>query len=450
VLHESDPLGLERKAGAPLKILLIHNFFQKYGGQDSVVSAEIKGLATRGHKVIPFTRHSNELYSIGLMAKLTFPIDAIFSTQTQRELLHVISTEKPDVAYIHNVFPLLSPSVYHTLSIAGVPCLQCVHDFRLLCPNGLFYVDGKCCERCKGGNYGHAVIHRCFRASRVHSAVYAMSLGLNRMAGMLDKIDGFLCLNPFYVDKLVEAGIPRNKLFIRPNSLDMATIHPDTWDGARDYAVYAGRLSPEKGLLTLLDAFARLKPFRLKILGTGPMEAELEQRIKACSLDNVELLGFRDGEEKWQVLRGARFGIIPSEWYENFPVVALELFGAGKPIIASRIGGLPSIVSDGETGLLFEAGNISDLTDRARFLIDHPEKAMEWGRKARSRGESRYGSQGCSQELFEILETVRNRGRVSTGALTASHSQEATFSSECESGATRETASEVITRSGVQ
>ena len=212
-----------------MKILLIHNFFQQYGGQDSVVSTEIERLAAKGHKVIPFTRHNNELHSIGWMEKLNFPVNAVFSMRTQRELLQVISSEKPDVAFIHNVFPLLSPSVYHTLFAAGVPCVQCVHDFRLLCPNGLFYVDEQCCERCKDGNYGHAVIHKCFRESRVHSAIYAMALGVNRLAGMLDKIDGFLCLNPFYAEKLADAGVPRRKLFIRPNSLDMTSILPDSW-----------------------------------------------------------------------------------------------------------------------------------------------------------------------------------------------------------------------------
>jgi glycosyltransferase involved in cell wall biosynthesis len=403
-------------------------------------------LAAKGHKVIPFTRHNNELHSIGWAEKLSFPVNTIFSMRTQRELLQVISSEKPDVAFIHNVFPLLSPSVYHTLFAARVPSVQCVHDFRLLCPNGLFYIDGQCCERCKSGNYGHAVIHKCFRESRVHSAIYAMSLGVNRLAGMLNKIDGFLCLNPFYAEKLAEAGVPRKKLFVRPNSLDMTSILADSWDGARDYAVYAGRLSREKGLLTLLDAFARLKPFRLKIMGTGPMEEELRKRIKELSLENVELLGFREGEAKWQVLRGARFGVLPSEWYENFPVVALELFAAGKPIIASKIGGLPSIVPDGEAGLLFKASDSSDLSEKARFLIDHPEKAMAWGQFGRKRGESLYNAEVCSQKLVEVFEAVQRRTTESQRRSNENGVEEAMADCSKENGAPQEKVVEVVSR----
>jgi len=449
VRNEKDSVRSGHGAGAPLKILLIHNFFQQYGGQDSVASTEIERLAAKGHKVIPFTRHNNELHSIGWAEKFAFPVNTIFSTQTQRELLQIISSEKPDVAFIHNVFPLLSPSVYHTLFAAGVPSVQCVHDFRFLCPNGLFYVDGQCCERCKGGNYVHAVIHKCFRESRLYSAVYAMSLGVNRFAGMLDRIDGFLCLNPFYAEKLADAGVPRRKLFIRPNSLDMTSILPDSWDGARDYAVYAGRLSPEKGLLTLLDAFARLKPFRLKIMGTGPIDEELRRRIKELSLENVELLGFCEGEAKWQVLRGALFGIIPSEWYENFPVVALELFAAGKPIIASRIGGLPSIVSDGEDGLLFKAGDSSDLTEKVRFLIDHPEKAMAWGQVARKRGESLYNAEVCSQKLIDVFEAVRRRRTESPRMPNEDCVDESMLDCGNESSVPRERVAEVSSRRGV-
>lgn len=414
------------------------------------MSTEIERLAAKGHKVIPFTRHNNELHSIGWTEKLSFPVNTIFSRRTQRELLQVISNEKPDVAFIHNVFPLLSPSVYHTLFAAGVPSVQCVHDFRLLCPNGLFYIDGQCCERCKGGNYGHAVIHKCFRESRVHSSIYAMSLGLNRLAGMLDKIDGFLCLNPFYAEKLADAGVPRSKLFIRPNSLDMTSILADSWDSARDYAVYAGRLSREKGLLTLLDAFAQLRPFRLKIMGTGPMDEELRKRIKELSLENVELLGFCEGEAKWQVLRGARFGIIPSEWYENFPVVALELFAAGKPIITSKIGGLPSIVPDGEAGLLFKTGDSSDLSEKARFLIDHPEKAMEWGRFARKRGESLYNAEVCSQKLIDVFEAVQRRTTESQHASKVNSAEEATLDCRNESRVPQEKIAEVISRREVE
>ena len=200
--------------------------------------------------------------------------------------------------------------------------------------------------------------------------------------------------------------------------------------------------------MTLLDAFAQLKSFRLKIMGTGPMDEELQKRIRELSLENVELLGFREGEAKWQVLRGARFGIIPSEWYENFPVVALELFATGKPIIASRIGGLPSIVPDGEAGLLFKACDPSDLAEKARFLIDYPEKAMAWGKSARKRAESLYNAEVCSQKLIDVFEAVLRRASELRPGLN-NNREEAAQDCRNKGGTPEERVAEVISRRGV-
>jgi glycosyltransferase involved in cell wall biosynthesis len=389
-----------------LKILLAHTFFQQFGGQDSVALSEREMLERRGHQVIFYSRRNDEIKDFGVVDKVRFVPDTVYSRRTARDLRSLVSGNRPDLAYIHNIYPLISPSIYHVLHGMGIPVIQCVHDFRPLCANGLFYTEGQCCERCKNGNYLHGVVHRCYRNSYLVSGLYALTLGINRFANMLDKISAFICLNEFYRSKFLEAGVPGDKLFVRPNSIDALPVIPGLAPGARQYAAYFGRLSPEKGLRTLLQAFEQAAPARLKIAGSGPLEAELKQSIRDKKLDNVELVGFLEGAEKTRFLSGALFTVIPSEWHENFPVVALECFAAGKPILASRMGGLPSIISEGETGLLFTAGNAGEIAEKVRYMFSHPLDADRMGRRAREIVETKYSRERSYQELLDIFQKV--------------------------------------------
>lgn len=390
-----------------MKILLAHTFFQQFGGQDSVVLSEREMLERRGHQVIFYSRRNDEIKDFSLADKVRFLTDTVYSRRTARDLRFLVAANRPDLAYVHNIYPLISPSVYHVLHGMGIPVIQCVHDFRPLCSNGLFYTEGQCCERCKDGNYLHGVVHRCYRNSYLVSGLYAFTLGVNRFANMLEKISAFICLNEFYRSKFLEAGVPSTKLFVRPNSIDALPVMPGPLPESRQYAVYFGRLSSEKGLLRLLQAFEQAAPARLKIAGTGPMEAEMRQYIRDKKLDNVELVGFLDGVEKARFLSGALFAVIPSEWHENFPVVALECFAAGKPILSSRMGGLPSIVSEGETGLLFTAGNAGEIAEKVRYLFSHPLDADRMGRRAREIVETKYSREQSYQDLLEIFQKVQ-------------------------------------------
>jgi glycosyltransferase involved in cell wall biosynthesis len=389
-----------------LKILLAHAFFQQFGGQDAVALAEREMLERHGHDVIFYSRRNDEIKNFGLARKARFIADTVYSRRTARDLESLVAANRPDLAYVHNIYPLISPAIYHVLHALGIPVVQCVHDSRPLCSNGLFYTEGQVCERCKGGNYLHGVVHCCYRNNYFLSGLYAFTLGVNRFANMLDKISAFICLNEFYRTKFLEAGVAANKLFLRPNSIDALPLMPAPAPEARPYAVYFGRLSPEKGLLTLLRAFEQAAPARLKIAGTGPMEAELQQFIRDKGLDNVELVGFLSGAQKSELLSRALFAVIPSEWYENFPVVALECFAAAKPIVASRMGGLPSIVSEGETGLLFTAGNATEIAEKVRYMFAHPYEADRMGRRAREIVETKYSRERSYQDLMDIFRKV--------------------------------------------
>ncbi|MGA7625860.1 MAG: glycosyltransferase, partial [Candidatus Acidiferrales bacterium] len=201
-------------------------------------------------------------------------------------------------------------------------------------------------------------------------------------------------------------GVPTEKLFVRPNSMDpppaILGLAPET----RDYAVYFGRLSPEKGLNALVRAFEQAAPARLKIAGTGPMESELKEYIRKKKLANIEMVGFVSGPEKWSLLDKALFAVIPSEWYENFPVVALEFYAAGKPIVASRMGGLPCIISEGETGLLFTAGDANEIASKVRYMFSHPLDVDRMGRRARQLVETRYSREQSYEDLMNIFQKV--------------------------------------------
>ncbi|HVI80188.1 MAG TPA: glycosyltransferase family 4 protein [Candidatus Acidoferrum sp.] len=398
-----------------MKVLLVHSAYQQYGGEDSVVKAETELLQSHGDEVILYGRHNDEIKDFNIFQKAAFVPQSIYSWKTSSELDDVVRRVQPDVAFIHNIYPLISPSVYHALHALGVPAVQVLHNFRPFCPNGLFYTQNHVCEACKSGNYLNAVKNRCFRGSAALSGLYGLVLGLNRMARMVDKISGFICLTEFFRIKMREVGIPESKLFVRPNFVRAPALR-ETRDSS-GYALFLGRLSPEKGCWMLIRAFEQLPGVHLKIVGTGPMEQELREYIRNKGIQNIEMLGFKAGEEKWEILRNALCVVLPSEWYENFPVTALEGFMAARPVVASRIGGLPYIVEDGKSGLLFEPGNAEELAQHLRYLVGHPAEAESMGRRGRMLTETKYGPEEGYENLMRVFAQVRGKQAAAVAAI---------------------------------
>lgn len=383
-----------------MKILLIHNFYQQFGGEDAVALAEQRLLEQQAEDVVVYSRHNDDIKSYGVAAKAKFGVETIFSRRTNHEIREVVRRCQPDVAYVHNVFPLISPAVYHALHALRVPTVQVIHDFRFLCPNGWFYTQGRVCERCKSGQYWNAVRRRCYRGSYLLSALYATAVGANRLAGIFDKITAFICLTEFAKHKLVEARIPERKIFIRPNFLDATTTTPTPGQG--HHVVYLGRLSAEKGVWTLVRAFEQLPDVTLKIVGTGPLEAALHAYVRERHLTNVHFAGFQQGAEKQALLRESVGTVVPSEWYENFPVVVLEAYAAGKPVIGANIGSLPYVIENERSGLLFEVGNPRSLADKVRELVNDPAKRAAMENYARTLVDNKYSP----RESYRTLKTI--------------------------------------------
>jgi glycosyltransferase involved in cell wall biosynthesis len=388
-----------------MRVLLVHGAYQQFGGEDSVVRAERELLERHGDEVMLYSRHNDETKTFNKFQKAAFFPQTVYSWKSSGEIADVVHSFRPDVAFVHNVYPLVSPSVYHKLHSLGVPAVQVLHNFRPFCPNGFYYTQGQICEACRGGNYLNAVRKRCYKDSYIFSGLYALTLGSNRLAGMVDKVAGFICLTEFFKIKMLEAGVPDSKLFVRPNFVYAPPL-AGTSDAGK-YAIYMGRLSPEKGCWTLIRAFEQLPQVALKILGTGPLEQELKAYASRKGIGNIQFLGFKSGDEKWQLLRNSLCLVVPSEWYENFPVTVLEAFMAAKPVVAARMGGLPYIVEDGQSGLLFESGKVDQLAKQIQRLADDPAGAVRMGARARSLSETKYGPEQGYSNLMNIFSQVQ-------------------------------------------
>lgn len=392
-----------------MRILCVHNQFRKYAGSDIVAASDEKILADHAD-VTSYTRHSGELENVTPLERVRAGISTLYSERTTREISEIVSRFQPDIAYVHNVFPLISPSVYHALHKFRVPAVHILHDFRLWCPNSRFYVNGEICEACKTGSYWHAVPKRCVKQNVAYSALYAASLYVNRSKGLLHNMGGYICLTEFAKNLLMQSEVPEHKIHICPNHIDTSRFTPQYGNG--HYALYVGGLYTDKGVMTLARAFAKLPHIPLKVVGSGDAEAELREYIATHRLTNIELVGYKNGDEKLELLRNSMFTIVASHCYENFPIVVLEAFASGKPVIASAIGALPYIVRDHETGLLFKSQNPDDLAEKLAWLYSHPDQIQAMGRAARAVVERKYDARLRPASLLNIFNRVIDQSRM--------------------------------------
>lgn len=389
-----------------MRILLVHNYYQIRAGEDIAMDRLKKLLESNAHEVRLYAKDNNEIKKYGFKDKLSFLFQVIFSLRAKADIMKVVKDFQPDIAIINNVFPLISPSAYHALYSLRVPILQRVPTFRapLLCINGWFYTKNNICERCKRGNLSSAVRYRCYRESYILSFLYAASTYLGRLFRVRDKISLFICPTEFSKKKLIEAGILNDKICIMPYFINTSVVNSICDKGI--YALFVGRLSQEKGLWTLIKAFERIGNITLKIIGVGPMEIALKNYVKSKSINNIEFLSAEYGERKVWLQRSSFCTIVPSEWYESFPLVILESYAAGTPVIASNLGALPYIVDDGKSGLLFKPGNIDDLIKKICYLRNNLQKAEKLGRYARNLVEQKYSPEKNYKTLLDIFQAI--------------------------------------------
>lgn len=387
-----------------MRILVAHNRYQQAGGEDSVVQAEVSLLRSKGHEVDVLENDNDDI--AGWVAAAKTSIQCVYSISAAREAQRRIARFRPDVVHIHNFFPRLSPSVHSACYAAKVPVVQTLHNYRLLCPAATFLRDGKVCEDCLGKCVPWpAVQHGCYRQSRLASAAVANMLAVHRAWGTWNRtVSRFIALTQFARDKFIAGGLPEERIVVKPNFVDP---DPGMGTGKGDYALFVGRLSEEKGIRTLLAAWSQLPTsYRLKIVGEGPLASMVKDASAVGG--GTEWLGKRSKDEVSQLMSEATVLVLPSVWYEGFPLVLVEAFAAGLPIIASRLGAMEELVSDGETGRLFTPGHSEELVRATEWAFSHSDQLLAMRHRARREFEKRYTADANYEILADIYQSALN------------------------------------------
>lgn len=389
-----------------MRILFAHNRYQNLGGEDLAAKVEMELLERHGHTVDLLEVDNAEI--VGFAGRAKAALGAVYSPISKKRLAARIESFEPSIVHIFNFFPLLSPSIHYACREAGVPVVQKISNFRLICPSGLLLREGRVCEDCVGKIIPWpGVLHACYRDSRAGSAVVATMLATHRLLGTWEKVvDAYIARTSFSRDKLIEGGLPADKIAIIPS---FAPDPGSSGDGSGRFALFAGRLSPEKGIATLLSAWDRLNglPFRLKVAGDGPLRKEVTRRAAG---GRIEYLGVLSREEVQALMREAAFLVFPSVCYENFPLAIVEAFASGLPVVASRLGAMAEIIEDGRTGLHFRPGDPEDLATKIEWVAGHLAEMARMRCEARAEYLLRYTPERNYQLLMEIYDrAIRTR-----------------------------------------
>ncbi|MCC2665253.1 MAG: glycosyl transferase family 1 [Geminicoccaceae bacterium] len=393
-----------------MRVLMVHCRYQIRGGEDECFEAEQRLLRQGGVEVDAYEDDNHRIEQLGA---LRAGLDTVWSRSTYGAIRQRLRRQHYDVVHVHNFFPLISPAVYHAAQAGGCAVVQTLHNYRLSCPAGIFYRDGKVCEDCLGKAIPWpAVAHACYRGSRAGSAAVAAMLTSHRLLGTFaHKVDLYIALNEFMRRKAMAGGLPGDKVVIKPNF-----VSPDLGlgDGSGGFALFVARLNPEKGVPQLLEAWQRLGArVPLKIVGDGPLTEMVKQA--AARIPGVEYLGRRPLHEYYDLLGQARFFVFTSTWYEGFPRVINECYARGLPVVASAIGPIAEVVADGRTGLHYRPGDVDDLVGKVNWLLDHPDEQAALREGARNEFEHRYTAEANLTQLLAIYErAIRMRQRVPT------------------------------------
>ena len=384
-----------------MRILSIHNSYQIRGGEDESRELEENLLREMGHQVDTYEENNHRLQSI---KPIPLALRTIWSKEAYQTVKQKLRASKYDLIHVQNFFPLISPSIYYAAKSEGVPVVQTLRNYRLLCPNALFFRHGQVCEDCLGKNIPYpGVVHSCYRENRAATIATATMLTTHRAMGTWTKmVDKYIALTNFARKKLIEGGIPEEQIVVKPNF-----VHPDPQEGSGSggYALYVGRLSTEKGLDTLLEAWGKLnQPIPLKIVGDGPLADLVEEATE--KFPKIQWLGRRPMQEVHQLMGEAMFLVFPSKWYETFGRVAVEAFAKGTPVIAAKIGAIAELIDSERTGICFQPSNSDDLAAKVNWALTNQQKLTSMRREVRSEFEAKYTAKVNYARLKAIYAQV--------------------------------------------
>jgi len=404
-----------------MKILMANKFYFVKGGSERYYFELTDILKSRGHEVIPFSMHHPKNFSTPYNSYFVDYIDydkisadknpvqgisallrMIYSRQAKENIKQLIDAVRPDIAHVHMIDHQLSPSILDALHEYDIPIIQTVHQYKLVCPSYLFFNNRKkkVCEKCLDRHFYHPIVERCHKNSVVAGLMLAIESTIHKKLHIYEKnIDIFHVPSTFMGKKLIQGGVDKRKIEHLFYSININDFIPNY--ESDDYFVYCGRLSLEKGVITLLKAMKKISSSKLILVGDGPQRKELEMFADKNGLDNVIFAGYKSSDELKNLISNSKFVVQPSECYDNSPLTVYESFALGKPVIGSDIGGIPELINDQECGLIFEPGNSEMLIEKINYLLQSKQRQSVFGKNARKRAEQQFSPEVHYQKMME-------------------------------------------------
>lgn len=386
-------------------VLIVHNYYQIPGGEDTVVRNEKELLEEHGHKVILYTRNNSELNHLSKAGKLLLPFTTIFNPRTYRDIKKIVRKEQVDVIHVHNTLNLISPAVYYAARTCRKPVVQTIHNFRLLCPGATFYRDGHICEDCVEKGLQCAVKHKCYRNSRMQTLACAINLKVHRMTGIYRKIY-YICLTDFNREKLLQLpGLKPEQVYVKPNFVMEKGNELLGKEEREDFFLYAGRLDSLKGVPQLLNTWIQMgeKAPKLILCGSGPLESWCRGTIEKHHLRTIEFRGQTPWEEVQKLMGKARAMILPTQWYEGFPMTIVEAYSVGTPVIGPDMGNVGDLIEEGVTGWKYQTSSEESIKQTIINAMRMPVNYNQIGELYKQR----YSSELNYQQLTNIYRIVQ-------------------------------------------
>ncbi|HHT9109543.1 MAG TPA: glycosyltransferase family 4 protein [Candidatus Brocadiaceae bacterium] len=404
-----------------MKILQVNNYHYLRGGSERVYFETSKLLEENGHTVIHFSVKDTDsfdspfkgyfvdpvtYFKSGLLNKTKNVFKFIYSRDAKNKFEELIKNEKPDIVHLHIFYGRLTSSILPVLKKYSIPAVMTVHEYKMLCPVYNFLNnEGKICEKCANSCYYHCVIHKCNKGDLFYSSVSALESYIRDKCFPYEKYIGrFIMVSKFVLTKHLQYRPQiQNKAIQVSNFVNVEEYTPNYSPG--NYYLYVGRISKEKGILTLLKAWKHLANIALKIVGDGDYKDQIIRYIKENNINNVELVGYLTGKQLFEIVRNSKYMIAPSECFETFGLNIIEGFACGKPSIASKIGAIPELVQDGINGFLFESGNVDSLVKTIKLAEDTPgEKYLEMAISARNLVENNFNKEIYYKRLMGVYQ----------------------------------------------
>jgi glycosyltransferase involved in cell wall biosynthesis len=404
-----------------MKILHIHKFFYFDGGADRYFFDLASLMRQHGHENMFFSTKSPKNYetpyekyfvkgfspstvdSLSLLDKARIFFNGIYSLEAKRKIRLLIKDVRPNIAHVYNIFYHLSPSIFHSLEKAGVPIVMSLLDCQILCASASLYVKGHDCQRCKD-SYINILRNNCFRNYIPASIMGYCAKKIHNLLRIWDKVDLFVTASENTKQLFVDWGFDENKIMVNPYFADVDSIAP-CYD-FQDYCLFVGRLTFEKGVDVLLQAFKDIDT-KLIIVGDGPARKWMENFVVKHLMRNIEFVGLIESKGKlYEYIRNSMFTIVPSSWFELFPLIALNSFCVGKPVIGSDSGGIPEIVDHKKNGLIFHRGDTDGLRDAVEHLLNDKNLIIKYGENARRKAELNYTPAKHYSQMIEAYNRV--------------------------------------------